>query len=218
MPQTEARQGVDEILAKLQTFFKENAFRKRGLTFNHKTSDGLTQVVQFQMGRFDPPGTHFIPGIRENLYGRFTINIGIYVPEVAQYKKLMPSSDFIPEAYCCVRRRIGDLASSNTDTWWAARPDDEIVDDVRKRLEEHALPFLARFETRDALLSEFLASGYAFQHGGPPRIICAIILAQRGDNIVAKELLKTQIQNEAEGHIKYVSLIAARLGIEDFNS
>ena len=36
------------------------------------------------MGSFDPPGTTHIPGLRENLYGRFTVNLGVYVPEVAR--------------------------------------------------------------------------------------------------------------------------------------
>ena len=40
----------------------------------------------FQMGAFDPPGTTYIPGLRENLYGLFTINLGVYVPDVYKFQ------------------------------------------------------------------------------------------------------------------------------------
>ena len=78
---SEPARNLDAILLDLKPFLKEREFRVRARAFNRTTIDGLTQVVQFQMGSFQPPGTQEIPGLRPNLYGRFTVNLGVYVPE-----------------------------------------------------------------------------------------------------------------------------------------
>src|SRR5262249_2342361 len=65
--------AVDEIQGALRTGLKARGFKSRGRTFNRVTGDGLTQVVSIQMGASDPPGTAYIPGLRENLHGLFTV-------------------------------------------------------------------------------------------------------------------------------------------------
>src|SRR5690606_24175664 len=77
--------AMDVIQRGVRPLLKEAGFRGSGRTFNRGTPDGLTQVVRFQMGSFDPPGTTDIPGLRENRYGWFTVNLGVYVPEVAKH-------------------------------------------------------------------------------------------------------------------------------------
>ena len=56
---------LDELQGKLRSALAERGFRTRGRAFNRTTSDGLTEVVHIQMGSFDPPGTTYIPGLRE---------------------------------------------------------------------------------------------------------------------------------------------------------
>ena len=85
MPKSDFAVTLDSIQEQLTPLLKNRRFRVRGRTFNRITTDGLTQVLNVQMGSFDPPGTTYHPGLRENLYGWFTINLGIYVPEVARW-------------------------------------------------------------------------------------------------------------------------------------
>ena len=47
-------QAVDELQASLRPFLKELGFRAPA--FNRTTSDGITQVIEFQRARFEPPG------------------------------------------------------------------------------------------------------------------------------------------------------------------
>jgi len=109
---------LDELQAKLRPTLKEWGFRARGRGFNRTTSDDLTEVIQLQMGSFDPPGTTYIPGLRENRYGMFTVNLGVFVPEVAeQYGSGAPKS-FIQEYHCCVRTRLPLLGPEHRDVWW----------------------------------------------------------------------------------------------------
>jgi hypothetical protein len=50
MAKSESSEGMDKLQKKLSSFMKERNFRVRGRTYNRRTLDGLTQVINFQMG------------------------------------------------------------------------------------------------------------------------------------------------------------------------
>lgn len=207
---------VDEVQAALHAWLKPKGFRKQGRTFNRTTDDGLVQVVNIQMGASDPPGTVYIPGLRENLYGWFTVNLGVYVPEVG---RLLHGDNeakrFVNEAHCCVRSRLGNLAPEQKDVWWRNDAVAEVIPNVLARLERDGLPFLDRFASRDALLREWKGKSRNEGAGSPPRIVMAIILAERGQTDAARELLSQQaLETRNAGHPAYVRSLAARLGLQ----
>jgi hypothetical protein len=212
---SELAETLDRVKAKLRAFLKGQDFRVRGRAFNRETSDGLTQVEHIQMGSFDPPGTTYIPGLRENLYGKFTINLGVYVPEVAEYQGGRVVAPFIQEARCCVRARLGTLGPESADVWWAIRRDEGVTDELELRLKRDGLPFLNRFETRDAILEELRGlTAPPFGASSPPRIVCAIILAGKGMTAEARTLLALQAKETRNpGHPAYVRALAEKLGL-----
>ena len=201
---------MDEVQWQLRPLFKEHGFRMRLRTCNHTTADGIVHVINFQMGRHDPPGTYEIPGLRENLYGRFTVNVGIYVPEIASVRYGKKTSDFAQEVDCCIRRRLAQLAS-DSDLWWDLPAMQGALADLRLRLERHALPFLAKHEDRTAVLRQLESE--VDGTGGPPRIFRAIILGHRGEIEQARKLLQEQIHGASAEHIKHVQDIADRLNL-----
>jgi hypothetical protein len=209
MAKTETAKWMDELQAKLRPFLKDQGFRMRARTCNRETAEGLTHVINFQMGRFDPPGAPEIPELRDNLYGMFTVNVGVRVPEINIVTGL-PASPFVQEPDCCIRRRLGHLSGS-TDVWWRLPASEDIASDLRLRFERYALPFLARFQDRDCVLYEL--EHQADVTGGPPRISRAIILATRGETDAARELLMQQLESASGGHAKYVQEIARRLNL-----
>jgi Domain of unknown function (DUF4304) len=186
---SEPARNLDAILLDLKPFLKECEFRIRARAFNRTTIDGLTQVVQFQMGSFQPPGTQEIPGLRPDLYGRFTVNLGVYVPEVARYG-VGEAGAFVPEYACCIRTRLGHIGGERRDMWWEARADQRIVAEMRDRLKHDGFPFLERFGTRDQLLAECRTADYRLPFHPGLRIPCAIIQAERGAHAEARELLR----------------------------
>jgi hypothetical protein len=211
--------SLDELKAKLQPTLKDYGFRARDRTFNRTTSDRLTQVVNLQMGRFDPPGTSYVPGLRENLYGKFTVNLGIFVPEVAMQVGRAPPKLFIQEYHCCVRARLGRLGPERRDDWWEIEDQESRAEDLLQRLRRDALPFFKEFETRDAILSQWLVVPKAQYAATPSRIVCAIILAERGRNEDARVLLAAQARETANpGHPAYVRRLADKLGVGDLGS
>ena len=207
-------EGMDIVVATLRPFLSERGFRAQKRTFNRRTSDGLTHVFQFQMGRFDPPGSTFIPGLRENMYSKFTVNVGVYVHEVFKLMFGFEKRSFIQEVDCCVRRRPGNLGPDQRDVWWHAQADKQVFDDLHQRWERDVLPFLARFETLDATLKELMPMLETSAPGGPPRIVCAIILGTRGRLDEARKLLTSQIREAAKPeHTPYVLGLATKLGL-----
>jgi Domain of unknown function (DUF4304) len=207
-------QAVDDIQKALRHFLKGRGFKVRGRTFNRTTEDGLTQVVSIQMGAPDPPGTTYIPGFRKNLRGWFTVNLGVYVPEVARHHGGGEAKSWVQEYHCCVRARLGDVSGEDRDVWWHARSDDAVIDEVRRRLELGALPFLERFSTRDKILAQWHGRSENMGASSPPRIVMAIILAERGHKDRARELLAEQVlETRNPGHPDHVRKLANELAV-----
>lgn len=206
--------AVDDIQNALRPFLKDCGFRVRGRTFNRNTEDCLTQVINIQMGPSEPPGTTYFPGLRENLHGLFTVNLGIYVPEVARHQGGEAKS-WIQEYHCCVRARLAFACGESLDIWWHARFDDVIVNDIQRRLELGGIPFLDRFSTRDKILTEWRDQSENMSAGSsPPRIVMAIILAERGQKDLARELLAKQVlETRNPRHPDYVRKLASELTI-----
>lgn len=80
-------ENLDDIQDVLAPLFKARGFRKRGRTYNRVNADGLTEVINFQMGPSNPPGTVYMPGVREDIHGLFVVNLGIYVPQGNRFNK-----------------------------------------------------------------------------------------------------------------------------------
>lgn len=214
MPRSNYAQAVDDIQAALRPRLKEREFKVRGRTFNRPTKDGLTQVVSIQMGASDPPGTTYIPGLRPSLHGLFTVNLGIYVPEVARHHGGGEAKSWVQEYHCCVRARLGEAAGQTSDVWWHARAEVAVISDVQRLLEQAGLPFLDRFSTRDQILAEWKDRSENMGASSPPRIVKAIILAERSLNDQARTLLAEQVlETRNPGHPDYVRRLAIQLGV-----
>jgi len=148
------------------------------------------------------------------LQGKFTVNIGIYVPEIARLQYGAEAPPFVQEPTCCIRRRLGTLGPSHRDLWWTLPLGDPEIADLKLRLEGDAFSFLARYETRDSMLQELWPLKGNSGVGMPNRIVCAILLAHRGDMENAKKMLTAQIREVAkQGHSEYVQSLSERLGL-----
>lgn len=215
MPGSEFVKAVDDVQRAIRPSLKEHGFKVRGRTFNRVTRDGLTQVVNLQMGPAYPPGTTYIPGLRENLYGLFTINLGVYIPEVAALQGGGPAKAWVQEYYCSIRTRLGPASGSRQDLWWHARDPTAAVADIQPLLLSYGLLFLDRFSNRDRILGELEGHGENLEHCAVPRIVSAIILNERGQTEAAKALMSAQAREDRNNrnHPAYVRELALRMGL-----
>lgn len=215
MPKSAFAYAVDQIQGALRPLLKDRGFKVRGRTFNQITEDGLTQVIRIWMGPADPPGTTYVPGLTANYHGLFTVQLGIYVPEVAKYYMGGGARSWIQDYHCCIRAGLHDAAGETRNPWWHARPDPVVIQDVLRLLESAGFPFLERFSTRDRILAEWAdRSENQYAASYPPRIVMAIILAARGEKERARALLSQQVLETLNpGHPDSVRKLARDLGV-----
>jgi hypothetical protein len=207
-------EAVDEIQGALRPTMVARGYRVRGRTFNRLTEDGLTQVVNIQMGPSDPPGTTYVEGLTQNLHGLFAVNLGVHVPEVAQHHGGGGPRAWVQEYHCSIRTRLGDSREADRGIWWRASADLPVVADVKSCLEGPGFSFLDRFATRAKILAEWREQTENVGAGSPPRIVMAIILAERGDAVRARQLLLAQAGETCNPkHPEYVRALAMRMGL-----
>ena len=204
---------MDEFQLALTPLLRHDGFRKRGRTYNRTTPDGLVQVVSLQMGAFDPPGTLHIKGLRENLHGLFTVNLGVYVPELAE-RRGRAARDWVKDYDCAIRQRLGSLLSEQVDEWWPISSSPDLVREVWRALSEVGIPFLDSFGSRDGILRMWDGVSENLSGGEPPRIVLAVIQLERGNREEARRLLAAQArESDVAAHTEYVHRFAATLGL-----
>jgi hypothetical protein len=144
-----------EIVRRVHPELKQAGFRKRRHTFNRSSEDGVVQVIGFQMGAKLPPGAVPIPGLRPDLYGLFTVNLGVAVREAWEQSMRLdkPFPAFINDYDCEIRERLGQVLGERYDVWWplGAEPADTAAV-IFDALTGPGLEWLAARGTREAIL------------------------------------------------------------------
>jgi Domain of unknown function (DUF4304) len=207
---------LNVLLKRLKPFLKAHGFRGRGRNFNRVTSDGLRHVISFQMGRDDPPGTLYLPGLTENLFGQFTVNLGVFIPETQEMETGLKATTSVAEVQCSIRTRLGELGPENDDLWWPICEDADLVAELEDRFCNDAFPFFAEYETRElCLIRQDITDARGFDIS--PRITSAFILNARGETRLAKQLLFEQMCSALNhgyvAHATFVNNISLRLGL-----
>jgi hypothetical protein len=218
---TVAAQAMNGLVAAIHPGLKRLGYRKRRHTFNRVIQpDGLIHVINFQMGHFDPSGTAEIPGLRPNLYGRFTINLGVCLPGLTEPGSQAPaqhSARFINDYNCHLRARIGELLPEAVDTWWRLNaPADQLVAIVRSAITGRALPWLTRFSTWDDTLRQLEAApADPNWFMSPPRLTAMRMRLARGEHAAAErdfaEHVDASVKNPRHpAHLEFLAKIAAQ--------
>jgi hypothetical protein len=208
---------MDEVQASLDTDLKTHGFRRSKRAYNRGTEPGLVQVIEFQMGRHELPRAEPspIPSLmKRNLYGFFTVNLGIHVLEVRD-TIIAPKGPFVSEADCMIRARLGMLIDAEgSDLWWPLdRNATELAGTLRPAILGPGLALLDRFATRDAIISGWAALVDAKAKAPRIRLDVGIILAHAGRTHEAATLFREHLQLDAHhpSHRAYVESLAAKL-------
>ena len=209
MPKSAATIGLDEILAPIALFLKGQRFRKSGRTFNRQTPEGLVQVINFQMGQF-PIGNYVIPGIRENLYGKFTMNLGIVLPCIWRIERHWEPKKFYQEYECEIRMRLGHIPDDDTsDSWWTISPPYEVISsEIGELLQLHGLSFLDGFSSYGNVLCEFERVGILPSvPEGRSALIAAVVYHDQGDRPASVRAFQRAKETENQAFMRHVSAI-----------
>jgi hypothetical protein len=171
-------------------------FKKGGRTYNRIFDSGIVHVVSFQMGEY-PIGDYVIPGLRESFYGKFAVNLGVYLPCVFEIEGHSRPKRMHHDYHCEIRDRLGSLAHGGDDVWWDLSEPVELTEPyICDVLERIGLPFLSQFESYDDVLTYFnLFRKFPFHNQGRSALSAAIISYHLGRRSDAEDLLEAAIQH-----------------------
>jgi Domain of unknown function (DUF4304) len=194
-----------------------NGFRKRGRNFNRLTEEGIVQVINLQVGPYEigPPLPDDFAHLRPNLYGQFTVNLGVFVKECYEFLYNPAPKGAINETHCRIRRRLNPV-DSHKQEWWSLSLDlNELVDDVGGAILYTGIPFLERFSTRECILTDWIPFNETDERlSNVAHIDVAMILLAQGRREEARSLLREQIKaTEMHNHIEYVRELSEKLGL-----
>lgn len=144
-----------DFVARIHPALKQREFRKRRNAFNRSAEEGIVQVISFQMGAKLPPGTRPIPGLRPDLHGRFTVNLGVAIEEawIVRLGSKDGFAGFVNDYDCEIRTRLGRILGAAEDTWWSLDAPRDAVDSVGDSIVGPGLGWLTDRGTRSGILS-----------------------------------------------------------------
>lgn len=222
MTKSEHAKKVDAFLKTeaVGGYLKSLGFRKRHHTFNKILEPGLVHVISFQMGAYQVGNPPEAPPHRVNLYGKFTINLSVYISEIREIEwntgaqPVWSPKKFIPEMDCHIRKRIGQVMPEERDTWWGLQADVDLLSaHVFFLLQEYGLPFLANYNSRESTIREL-------ERGRPTALVYglyeSIMLWKLGKQEEAKNVLQEDYQRyliERPNFTKRILKLADRMGI-----
>jgi hypothetical protein len=203
---------LDTIQKSVFRFLKPLGFKKKGRTFNRQTENGVYQVINFQSGQFPLVDNYVIPGLRENYYGKFTINLGVSVYELDEINFPNKPKIFYQEYECQIRTRLPHLTIEQ-DYWWPISDvTEEIVKNLIEGLNEKGIPWLDTFETREKICRNWgVVKGSSLRAKLDVALIIFQTNKEKGTQLIQEYYNK--IENH-KPHKGYVKELAEKLGIK----
>jgi len=210
-------QAMAAVVASTAPVMKTSGFRKRRHAFNRSRENGVVAVLNFQMGSSEPPGSYEIPGLKNNLYGKFTVNLGIAFEEMWKIDLSSASKPFPPfvnEYECHLRFRLGELATNNEDAWWPLKGDvDGVAREVAGLIEDFAVPWLERFDTRRAVLTAWGRQERISRDGRLALVIAMIYQHEGQPENAQRTFIEYYRSPHNPHHLEWLRQLAPQLGI-----
>ena len=187
-------QRLDQVQKEVAAFLKPLGFKKTGRSLNRLAAEGMVQVVGFQMGQY-PIGDYVIPGLRENLYGKFTVNIGVSLPCVLQAEQGKVRTGSFHDYDCEIRARLSAIANLGNDIWW---PLDDSTTQTAEALiaiiRDFGLPFFDNYSSYKSVIESFMRDGgFPNQNMGRGALAAAITSWSIGDHRQAQAFFESSL-------------------------
>ena len=172
-------------------------------------------MISFQMGEYPIGQNYVVPGLRENLYGKFTVNLGVFLPFVGEIEWEKPAPAFIQGSHCTIRNRLSRLALGK-DIWFDLGPEvGTLAGTISQLLKQFGMPFLDTFPDYPAVLTYFETHGtLPFQNESRAALEAALAAFHLEDRVKAKMLFLKALSSNHEGFRRFVRDMAKRIGIE----
>ncbi len=212
--QTDFKTQLDKVEKDVYAKLKSLGFKKNGRTFNRRLEDGIIQVINFQSGQYPIGENYVVPGIRENLYGKFVVNLGVCVESLYQFQSPTETKKYYKEYDCQIRDRLGTLLKGQ-DYWWTITDDNtKIAEEIIIGLETKGFEWFSGVNTKGKIVSNYGKLPY---DASPRAKLDIALIVWFEDKENGSELFReyyNNIQPAKSPHKAYVRDLAKELKIE----
>jgi Domain of unknown function (DUF4304) len=180
-------------------------YRKSKRLFNRIQPDGIVHVIDLHMGQS-----------WSTLQGKFTVEVGIFIPEVYRAFWEKPTPKFITSPDCDERKRLGVLGKSGQDIWWDLTGDERTIgSEVLDLLLKYGEQYFSQFSSREKLLAQWEQERFQKNLSERKKLIMAIMLAHCGEKKRANELLEIEFGGQYKtAFLEYAQNVIIRLGMD----
>lgn len=215
MSTSEYTSTVNKLQGIVHNELKVQGFKKKGRTYNKGVEEGLVHVIHFQSGEYPIGDKYVIPGIRESLYGQFTVNLGVFAYDIYEVTNGPFDKGFVPEYFCQIRVRLPELTVGK-DRWWPIGQNYmDIADEIIRGLTNEAADWFSRFSSRDSAMK-------SLQDPRIPNLstrtgkLNAALLQLKSDRQAGERLMKEHyhMSSDHKAHQEYVRELAKKVGIQ----
>ena len=205
---------LDEVEKKVFDTLKPIGFRKKGRTFNRETEKGIFQVINFQSGQNPVEKNYEEPGQRENVDGKFIVNLGVCIDSLYKFQHPNENKTFYKEYECHIRTRLGNLTKGQ-DYWWTVNNGtNDIANEINEGIASAGLDWFAGVDTKSKIIRNFGNTPYASE----PRAKLDVALLvwfddkEKGSGLFNEYL--HSIPKSKNAHKEYVEELAKEIGIK----
>ncbi|QIH34135.1 DUF4304 domain-containing protein [Sphingobacterium sp. DR205] len=211
---TDFKTQLDIVEKDIYAKLKPVGFKKNGRTFNRRLDDGIIQVINLQSGQYPIGQGYEIPGLRENLYGKFVVNLGVCIESLYKFQSPTENKKYYKEYDCQIRDRLGTLLTGQ-DYWWTITDDNnKITQEIIEGIETIAFKWFSGLETKEKIISN---NGHLPYDATPRAKLDIALIVWFDDKAKGSKLFKDyyhSIQPAKSAHKEYVRDLAKELKIE----
>jgi hypothetical protein len=155
---SEIAKRIDAIIKEgLAPLLKKEGFKKKARNFYREHKNRI-ELINIQASKWN-----------EGNEGQFTVNVGVYYPDIAKVTDALPVNGIPKEYDCTIRERIGFLKPDKKDAWWkinSSSNDAEVSENVANQVKELCLPWLDKMSNLDEVKSYIAKNNRAFVAAG----------------------------------------------------
>jgi hypothetical protein len=211
---TDYKTQLDKVEKDVFAKLKPLGFKKNGRTFNRRLDNGIIEVINFQSGQYPVGQGYEIPGFRENLYGKFVVNLGVCIESLYKFQSPTEDKKYYKEYDCQIRDRLGTLITGQ-DYWWTITDDNEkITQEIIEGLETKGLEWFSGIDSKEKII---LNNGQLPYDATPRAKLDIALIVWFEDKVKGSELFKEYYHNiepAKSSHREYVKDLAKELNIE----
>lgn len=211
---TDFKAQLDIVEKEVFIKLKPLGFKKNGRTFNRQLDEGIIQVINFQSGQYLIGRGYEISGLRENLYGKFVVNLGVCIESLYKFQSPTGNKMYYKEYDCQIRSRLGTLLTGQ-DHWWTITDDNtKITHEIIEGIETKAFEWFSGIDTKEKIISN---NGQLPYDATPRAKLDIALIVWFDDKVKGSELVKDyyrNIQPAKSSHKEYVRDLAQELKIE----